>query len=64
MVHEQPIVVQIDQESERSRPGFLFRKREDARAVLAAAEHGDAEAIARLGHKMKGEGGSYGPRPQ
>jgi HPt (histidine-containing phosphotransfer) domain-containing protein len=23
-------------------------------------EHGDAEAIARLGHKMKGEGGSYG----
>jgi hypothetical protein len=44
-------------------PGFLFRKREDARAVLAAAEHGDADAIARLGHKMKGEGGSYGLDP-
>ena len=23
-------------------------------------EHGDSEAVARLGHKMKGEGGSYG----
>ncbi len=63
MVHEQPIVVHIDQELSDLVPGFLFRKREDARAVLAAAEHGDADAIARLGHKMKGEGGSYGLDP-
>jgi two-component system, sensor histidine kinase and response regulator len=59
-VSAQPIVVQIDQDLSDLVPGFLARKREDARAVLAAVEHGDAEAIARLGHKMKGEGGSYG----
>ena len=41
-------------------PGFLTRKREDSRAILAAAEHREAETLARLGHKMKGEGGSYG----
>jgi PAS domain S-box-containing protein len=56
----QPIVVHIDQELSDLVPGFLTRKREDAAAVLAAVERGDPEAIARLGHKMKGEGGSYG----
>jgi len=56
----QPIVVQIDKDLSDLVPGFLTRKREDARAILAAVEHGDLEAIARLGHKMKGEGGSYG----
>ena len=60
MVPDQPIVVQIDQDLSDLVPGFLGRKREDARAVLAAVERGDVEAIARLGHKMKGEGGSYG----
>lgn len=59
-VSEQPIVIQIDQDLSDLVPGFLTRKREDARAVLTAAEHGDPEAVARLGHKMKGEGGSYG----
>jgi HPt (histidine-containing phosphotransfer) domain-containing protein len=54
------IVVQVDQDLSDLVPGFLSRKTEDARAILAAAEHRDAETIARLGHKMKGEGGSYG----
>jgi HPt (histidine-containing phosphotransfer) domain-containing protein len=56
----QPIVVHIDQDLSDLVPGFLTRKREDGRAILAAVERGDFEAIARLGHKMKGEGGSYG----
>ena len=59
-VSARPIVVHIDEDLSDLVPGFLARKREDACAVLAAVEHGDAEAIARLGHKMKGEGGSYG----
>ncbi|HVB78551.1 MAG TPA: response regulator [Candidatus Binataceae bacterium] len=59
-VSEQPIVVRIEQDLSDLVPGFLTRKREDARAILAAAERRDSEAIARLGHKMKGEGGSYG----
>ena len=57
---DQPIVVQIDQDLSDLVPGFLTRKAEDARAVMAAVEHRDPEAIMRLGHKMKGEGGSYG----
>lgn len=59
-VPQEPIVVQLDQDLSDLVPGFIARKREDARAILTAAEHGESEAIARLGHKMKGEGGSYG----
>jgi HPt (histidine-containing phosphotransfer) domain-containing protein len=59
-VAEQPIVVQIDQDLSDLVPGFLARKREDAHAIVAAALHRDTEAVAKLGHKMKGEGGSYG----
>jgi PAS domain S-box-containing protein len=55
-----PIVVEVDQELSDLIPGFLGRKREDARAILIAAEHREQEALTRLGHKMKGEGGSYG----
>jgi signal transduction histidine kinase/CheY-like chemotaxis protein/HPt (histidine-containing phosphotransfer) domain-containing protein len=55
-----PIVVHIDQELSDLVPGFLARKREDAVAVVAAVERGDSDAVVRLGHKMKGEGGSYG----
>lgn len=55
-----PIVVHVDQELSDLIPGFLARKREDAGAVVAAVERGDCEAVLRLGHKMKGEGGSYG----
>ena len=54
------IVVQVDQDLSDLVPGFLNRKSEDARALLAAAERRDAQAIATLGHKLKGEGGSYG----
>jgi len=59
-VSQEPIVVQLDEDLSDLIPGFLARKREDASAILAAAEHGESETIARLGHKMKGEGGSYG----
>jgi PAS domain S-box-containing protein len=59
-VSQEPIVVQLDQDLSDLIPGFLARKREDASAIVAAAEHGESETIARLGHKMKGEGGSYG----
>ena len=54
------IVVEVDADLSELVPGFLDRKRMDARAILAAVEQGDTQTIARLGHKMKGEGGSYG----
>lgn len=54
------IVVEIDEELSDLIPGFLERKREDARRLATLIEQGDVDAIASLGHRMKGEGGSYG----
>jgi len=42
----QPIVVQIDQDLSDLVPGFLGRKREDARALRSAVERGDADTRA------------------
>jgi len=55
-----PIVIEIDADLSELVPGFLDRKRADARAILSALDQGDTETVARLAHKMKGEGGSYG----
>ncbi len=41
-------------------PDFLTRKRGDLQILKDALESGDLTAIARLGHKIKGEGGSFG----
>jgi PAS domain S-box-containing protein len=54
------IVVHVDDDLRDLVPGFLARKRDDAAAVVAAAERGAREAVARLGHKLKGEGGGFG----
>jgi hypothetical protein len=46
-------------------PGFLQHKREDTHAILLgiARERIDFEELSRIGHKLKGEGGSYGLEP-
>lgn len=54
------VVVHIDRDLSDLVPGFLARKREDAAAIIRAAEVGDYSALASIGHKIKGEGGSYG----
>jgi HPt (histidine-containing phosphotransfer) domain-containing protein len=43
-------------------PGFLARKRVDARTILSGVsdDQVDFETVSRIGHKLKGEGGSYG----
>jgi hypothetical protein len=43
-------------------PSFLAHKRDDAREILLgiAREHVDFEVVSGIGHKLKGEGGSYG----
>ncbi len=41
-------------------PGFLNNKRKDAVTIAEAAERGDCDALRAIGHKLKGEGGSYG----
>ena len=54
------VVVHIDRDLSDLVPGFLARKREDLAAIIRAVEVGDPAALASLGHKIKGEGGSYG----
>jgi HPt (histidine-containing phosphotransfer) domain-containing protein len=41
-------------------PGFLHNRRQDVTAMLEALKHGDFQTVQRLGHDMKGVGGSYG----
>jgi HPt (histidine-containing phosphotransfer) domain-containing protein len=41
-------------------PDFLTRKRADLQTLKGALESGDLTTIAALGHKLKGEGGSFG----
>ena len=46
-------------------PGFMAHKRADAHEILAgiSSGHVDFESVSRIGHKIKGEGGSYGLHP-
>ena len=41
-------------------PDFLTRKQVDLQTLEGALESGDFTTIAALGHKIKGEGGSFG----
>jgi HPt (histidine-containing phosphotransfer) domain-containing protein len=54
------LVVQVDPDLSDLMPGFLANKRRDADQITAAAEAADYPALRGMGHKIKGEGGSYG----
>jgi len=41
-------------------PNFLEHKRADLGTLRTAIDHKDYETISQIGHKMKGEGGSFG----
>jgi signal transduction histidine kinase/DNA-binding NarL/FixJ family response regulator len=41
-------------------PGFLQNRRQDVIAMLGALDRGEFEPVERLGHGMKGAGGSFG----
>jgi HPt (histidine-containing phosphotransfer) domain-containing protein len=41
-------------------PAFLARRAREAEALAAAIAAGDAEAVRRIGHLLKGNGGSFG----
>jgi HPt (histidine-containing phosphotransfer) domain-containing protein len=67
--HRQPeevqmskFVVQIDPDLRDLIPGFLAKKRDDSNAILSAthSHETDFDALSRIGHRLKGEGGSYG----
>jgi hypothetical protein len=58
-------IAQIDPDLCDLLPGFLAHKRGDTLAILSgvSGEHIDFEALSGIGHKLKGEGGSYGLDP-
>jgi Hpt domain len=58
-------IAQVDPDLCDLIPGFLENKRADARTILSgiSGEHIDFEALTGIGHKLKGEGGSYGLDP-
>jgi len=54
------LVVRIDPDLRDLVPIFIAHKREDAQAIVAAIARADYEALSQLGHRIRGEGGSYG----
>lgn len=54
------LVVKIDPDLSDLIPGFMARKHQDVEAIRAAAYTSDYATLGDLGHKIKGEGGSYG----
>ncbi len=56
----QRVTVEVDPDLIDLIPDFLTRKRADLQTLKGALESGDLTTIASLGHKIKGEGGSFG----
>jgi HPt (histidine-containing phosphotransfer) domain-containing protein len=56
----QRVTVKVDPDLIDLIPDFLTRKRADLQTLKGAVESGDLATIAALGHKIKGEGGSFG----
>jgi HPt (histidine-containing phosphotransfer) domain-containing protein len=53
---------QVDPDLRDLVPGFLEHKRDDARAIISEVSRAnvDFKAISGIGHRLKGEGSSYG----
>lgn len=54
------ITVPVDPDLIDLIPDFLTRKRADLQTLKGALDGGDLATIASVGHKIKGEGGSFG----
>jgi len=54
------VTVEVDPDLIDLIPDFLTRKRADLVKLQGAVESGDLATIATIGHKIKGEGGSFG----
>jgi HPt (histidine-containing phosphotransfer) domain-containing protein len=58
--YELKTIVRVDPDLSDLVPAFLEHKRADADRISAAADSEDYAELGRIGHKIKGEGGSYG----
>jgi HPt (histidine-containing phosphotransfer) domain-containing protein len=54
------IVVKIDAEIQEAIPFFLELRKKNITDIIKALDGKDYEQIKRLGHNIKGSGGSYG----
>jgi HPt (histidine-containing phosphotransfer) domain-containing protein len=54
------IVVHVDPDLADLMPGFLANKRRDAILLMEAADGADFTKMREIGHRIRGEGGSYG----
>src|ERR1700733_12968155 len=54
------VTVEVEPDLLELIPDFLSRKRADLQTLRAALGKGDLATIGALGHKIKGEGGSFG----
>jgi HPt (histidine-containing phosphotransfer) domain-containing protein len=54
------VIIEVDEDLSDLIPGFLTHKRIEVATILEAVVRRDYPAISRLGHRIKGEGGSYG----
>jgi HPt (histidine-containing phosphotransfer) domain-containing protein len=54
------VTVEVDPDLMGLIPDFLTRKRADLQTLKSAVDDGDLATIATMGHRIKGEGGSFG----
>ena len=54
------VIVEVDEDLCDLIPGFLTNKRADIDTIFEAVARRDYAEIARIAHRIKGEGGSYG----
>ena len=54
------IVVQVDAEIQEAIPFFLELRKKNIAEIMTALDSKDYDKVKRLGHNIKGSGGSYG----
>lgn len=54
------IVVQVDAEIKEAIPFFLELRKKNIAEIMTALHEKDYDQVKRLGHNIKGSGGSYG----
>ena len=54
------VIVEVDEDLSDLIPGFMTHKRADIDTIFEAVTRRDYAEIARIAHRVKGEGGSYG----
>lgn len=57
------VIVEADPDLLDLTQDFVVHKRDDVKTILSTLERRDYETVGRLGHTLKGEGGSFGMDP-